>query len=1346
MPANFAPLLEALRDMPDTGPSGFEGLVRDALEILVGHRLYLHKAGPQKGKDMSGSRIAIECKRFKAKTPLALDELKQKLLEACESGELDIWAVALTKEMVQPDWSELRAAAAKLGIEAVALDWRDASGTLPTLAALIANARAIAEQRLPTLDHSIYDDVAAHPQYANVLGELRAQLTTATAGFDLARQASTAWLSASLKSKELARQRLRGHVEVEADGTHYVERKEAEQKLNDWWANTESTRASVLGAEGRGKSWLVLKWAYALAIGEDAPMVVVTSAKDVIGGSVPAIVARAASPALPEVDLGQLELRISRWLRHGDRKILLVIDGLNEHWSKDWPEILRAFDADPWRGKVRVLVTSRTLFWRDDVDNDAAETHLSEIEVREYSDAELDDLLTAHDIKRDDLSEALLSLIRVPRVAALALRQRDRLKERADLTVGDLILEDWRSRAVNGNRRLSVDNEKLIAFVRELAQKASGDPGFQISTREIHATLSSDSGRDLDHYRDAISDLVEGSWLQSTGTKDRYKTNEALLPYAIGLDLAFVLESEETKRAAEETIARYVDALRGADVSVNIIRAACSLILARGKAHAPIKTAIIEAWLGAQNFSLEDFRQFWPLVSRDPALFIQIAETSFSTPLRRSDVTEILVKALANANKWPDVHDILVETLPRWAGSYGRDPLHWRLGSEIEIDDTRIAATSKALAEWKAIEHSINLDLARRLRPDASDHLGDAALSILSFVSRTPFVETLVTYALAKAIMGDRNDEPELHWVLRRNEEDPAEAKAALIAKIESLMKVGSDIAVKVATVLAEGLATTAALTLLPAPKRESGPFLGRWPVVNQHNEIEWRGDTPASADMFWELAALTQLASNPGANLGEGERANLAAIQSGLADGSLTIVDLLRYERDVSAALARWAPGAVGKAIAKDWAQVADAEINAGRRSSPLASEDLYLALDPNDAERLFEFALELTPPSSGDDANRDTRRRAQNLALLATAFAPAARQTDLVRRIGHPFNFEIKFAELLAALTSEEATNLVNTVDDMHAADWLAYVEAVGGKETIVDSDKLLTFAEHPDQSIRVKALAVLSNHGSERIQKAFAAGAWSYREKMGRVEIAAGSYVVSRHMMDAPIEEVAHRISPELVPQAIELRRIAPNDVAYFHGALDKRLDEEIARKRTTRTMLGFTVRPLKVMKAVVAIDNGAILRKLDTALTKNQALGFMREFPLTELVAAAIDHDPDFAAGLWNRAMQANRSISFNDGDLTALAFAKTDSKAFEKLRTDTLTGAKNDSELAHYTFFALRNGHEEWLLSFLREQMNHPSAGRIALSLTVSGYLDVCRRHLGKSRFAPVRNVTRSGAG
>jgi len=111
----FAPLLEALRKLKSNSEDGFEGLIRDLLQHVSQRTLRLVKSGPQGGEDVVSDTdlaqpgIAIEAKRFEHKTDLPLDALKAKLREFLDSSpDIDVWGVAASREIKDPDWTELK--------------------------------------------------------------------------------------------------------------------------------------------------------------------------------------------------------------------------------------------------------------------------------------------------------------------------------------------------------------------------------------------------------------------------------------------------------------------------------------------------------------------------------------------------------------------------------------------------------------------------------------------------------------------------------------------------------------------------------------------------------------------------------------------------------------------------------------------------------------------------------------------------------------------------------------------------------------------------------------------------------------------------------------------------------------------------------------------------------------------------------------------------------------------------------------------------------------------------------------------------------------------------------------
>jgi len=139
------PLVAALRAIPASGTGSFENLVRDLLSRETGQRFTLAKSGPQGGVDArtAGDGFAnvmgVETKRYGGQTRLPADETRSKLDDAAVAHpDLELWVLVASREVKEPDASDLRAKGLSLGIEVLILDWPDSAEILPGIAMLYA--------------------------------------------------------------------------------------------------------------------------------------------------------------------------------------------------------------------------------------------------------------------------------------------------------------------------------------------------------------------------------------------------------------------------------------------------------------------------------------------------------------------------------------------------------------------------------------------------------------------------------------------------------------------------------------------------------------------------------------------------------------------------------------------------------------------------------------------------------------------------------------------------------------------------------------------------------------------------------------------------------------------------------------------------------------------------------------------------------------------------------------------------------------------------------------------------------------------------------------------------------
>lgn len=1117
----FAPLLKALRKLKPQGGDGFEGLIRDCLEAASGRHLRLQKSGPQDGHDIRSEpelglpMLTIEAKRFGLKTALPLDELKSKLLETARSDAgTDIWGLVLSREMKEPDWSQLQKIGAEHGIHLLCIDWREGTGTLPVLAALCAAGRHVAGPRLGGAAAADLEAAALHPDYGRVVARLRQQLNAPEAGFNTAAAAAAAWLRTAAGSQAKARERLRSHADLLSADAHWVQRPAIGNAMSDWWKAGAETPLVVVGDEGRGKTWAALSWCIEKAAETEGPLVLAASSKDIRSANGEEVLVDLLQRCMPAVNRTALQARASRWLQHADSaKVLVLVDGLNEKWSVPWHELVRSFDAPPLAGKVALVLTCRSAFWRDDLGQlqGATRAPAREVTVTDFSDPELDAYLATHRLARNDMSQGLLQLIRIPRFARLALALRDRLGDEEDLTVARLVLEDWRARLALRGGELRVDDESLLGFAAGLGREVLSDPDFKISETEILQRLAVHSGRGLDHYREAINELVEGLWLTRDGAH-QYRVNAALLPFAIGLDLAQSVERLADRRAVDDVVAQYEEQLRGADIGVAILRAAASISMARGKATRVAMEVLLEKWIGSQNFAAADFEEMWPLASRQPAVFIDVAERTFAQWGPTRGEGEVLAKGLANAAKWPAVRGVLAERTATWAGSYGRDPVRWRYGERFPAHADRERDVLESEADWSRAEPAFHRRISAHFRVDASRHLAGSALAVISYVERTPFTETIVTLAVTRALMGGDADHGQLEWVLRLNNEDVAATRDALSAEIAALRKLDSTVAGRAAGILA--LALSDPRDPSPNPPQDTAEMAARRhgprPGLDAGALIVWSA-TPSVADvpdLEW-IASLAPFAANPKARLERADAERLMRVASRIADGSQSDEDI-RWDRDaITLVLSRWAPHALCTWLRA--ALIAPPGIDRRMRAHPADRlEETVFLLGDGEKRSLtaqgFDGLAASTPDTA--DKERSLERRLKSMVVAGIIGTSAAEQIEALARLLPSFLFSRPLARMLSPPAPPDLNAVfgrlsaaADAADEDAISGWLGYLREVGLSSEPAGAAILLQLARHPNKGIRGQAMSVLLISRDEVLCRAFVDGGWFHERVRSR-----------------------------------------------------------------------------------------------------------------------------------------------------------------------------------------------------------------------------------------------------
>jgi hypothetical protein len=125
--------------------------------------------------------------------------------------------------------------------------------------------------------------------------------------------------------------------------------------------------------------------------------------------------------------------------------LTVFFDGMNQEPSVSWDGLLKTLQADPFIGRVRVIVSTRNLHF----DNKLGGLKglivapvTSSVGIYDNTPGgELDRRLALEGLTRDQLHSDLLEMARTPRLFDLVARLKDRLDEPGEITLHRLLWE-----------------------------------------------------------------------------------------------------------------------------------------------------------------------------------------------------------------------------------------------------------------------------------------------------------------------------------------------------------------------------------------------------------------------------------------------------------------------------------------------------------------------------------------------------------------------------------------------------------------------------------------------------------------------------------------------------------------------------------------------------------------------------------------------------------------------------------------------------------------------------------------------------------------------------------------
>lgn len=1357
----FKPLIDSLRALPDVGEDGFEGMLRDAVASVADRSLRLVKSGSQGGIDMGtdpskpAPGIAVEAKRYGEHRKLPLDQLKAKLVDAVQRRpQMDLMVFGATREISRDDQDELNRLGDQMGVGVAAIDWPRSSATLPPLAVLCALAPQAVLDRVKSQRSikSCLDDVRKHADFAAASADLIRGLTRPDMSWGAARNAVAEWLRQSFAARNAAVGRLGTVLNLLDAEVLRVPRIRLSKSIDQWWQNHGAPLA-LLGEEGVGKSWAALAWWHerAGADGSDLPLTLLIPALEVADADVESLMARLLAQRTGLRDHGFWRRRVNLWLKTpiAETRFLLVIDGLNEHWTfRGWNQIFARLAADPWVNRVAIILTCRPDHWTQELNSLAGVLPPPLVqEVNPFDEDELDALLALHNLTRANFVSDLVPLLRVPRLCNLAIRHRIVMAESGDITRERLIYEDWKDRLDRQSPRLVVGATEFREFVAKLGLRLREHLGegsaldVSLTRRELTAELGIDSGHGRESLYSTVSEIVDGRWMRSIPEKPHlFRLDKELAPYVLGMALVHALK-EAGEVGARDRLAEFMEPLGEGDLGVALLRTAATVGFADPSCGVSLRRMLVDNWFRRQNFRQTDFEVFWRLVPSDLDVFFSLAEETWLRRHGGHQEDEILIKALSNAaERWPAAGERIITWCATWLGTHWADPLEGMvLGYNADTEGVadRSERTKRYRTEWDAFARTVSPHIPIRDGVDGTvAWLAYRIVCILSYLPRASSIPAITAWAVSRAIMGLHPNYDQVAWLLRMpRPDDVPDIPQHFANAAQRLIDLGHPVSVEAARLILAALATPSAARRAEALPRDPAPDW-KWPssidVDETTGTLHWTRDDGGGAGEaerppLHRARHLARYATNPDRHLCASDAVILQNLTEATNAASLwlhvdaTDDDLAVEQAEV--ALARWAPTALGELYRRTFA------------TAKHRTEEALNQLGVNTPAHLLllsRMECESLAAASRQFANSDERAEHARLDLcLAELFGrSAAEQIAVFRGWSNGPNFGKAHSRVLSVPTVNDFEAIAQEIGGERPAPWLCgwlwYLAHVSLEAVPPGYPALVPLLAHEAVEVRRLALEVVYNSNDRDLRQALVNSAWRWTEGMDRREGANGSLILVRGAKESNVAEIRPRIDPHALGFLADRQEASDADLDAFAEFVRRRIEEDFAEVRRSKPYpeCNFILNgPVSRLVARRGAEVAQWLRPLLSGTKKPQFGLFVEEFPYVDICRALLRHRPDDGAMLWRSMRDKYDQGIFRSDTFVLLPFEVPLSDPVSELRDVVFNRANTDEEFGKIAAAIIDNDASDWMVGRIRTDLSAASAGMIARGIWMAGMLD-----------------------
>lgn len=1195
-------LLTCLNGLTPSGPTGFEGLMRDLLELWTATTFRLSSSGAQHGKDArsddtSAAVIYAEMKRY-GSSDIKVRELLSELREAhVANPHLDLWVLPISREAGEGNIETVVKAATELGIEVLVLDSR-ASGAGPLQAFCAAHPACTCEFLVKHGENvdagrlaERVKEIAASTGYDAAAARLGRVLNATLFGFADTRDRMASWLARTVQDSNSAMRAFGQDVAV-SDVKHVrITRRKLWDAFNEWRDAGSHQSFVLLGEEGTGKSWAAMSWLLQISSGKDAPLIIPVASKSTYGTDVLWTAAGVLSTALWEEmprSPDWWRRKLAMWIT-GDvqkRGILLLFDGMNEAPRAPWAFYLKDVESPQMIGKVSLMFTSREPIWA--TVRTSAGSSVKEFPTDGYNDEELKEALTGGQVDFGKIPDSLMPLLKKPRYCDMVIRNYEQIVQSEDFTVERLLYEEFRDRQ---SRKLGqpIDELKFKEILASLATRYVEDAKKGTRTAFKESDIAELASGVADNGK-VIQEIIDGGLLVPSGiTSARYAVDSRRLVHGLGLLLLEHLSSpiSENLAACRAVIQEWLEPHPDLTLKGSILGAAVFHAVMAGSTSPMTRRALWMEWLQCRNLSdeqMESIPAYFPAAAADVLSLVQpawegrdeygIAQERIAQALvlKRDDerVLPHLAQAAVQWMRYIHVHGFWHER----TGAQGEDrkeknkaELEERVGQPVGVADIDVG-------EW-------------RLRPTQNDgfiQLARLVILVASFGKRKEFMSAILAWAVSRAAMGNHEEYDDVRWLLRLS---PDDCWPELAAKVEALARSENAVLRKAALMVCTAVGTQESMQvreslLADIDQRHASPWIREdgdlclsYVRLNPEQCLKCleRADIPLHVLM--DKVASHSL--NPDFTVGDSFKARLAAevklpMHAFRATFAFSREDHL-FDKAIPV-LARFAPATL-RALIKQAIESISGRTAEGVNQILIFLPEYSPLCDAADREiiadamrKLREAGAAWERPTGYNKIERNRFAEAEGTIALAMLAGPDDTIDDVLGRPKHAMDLlplgglmELPSAAMVDKLSSRLLTE--TDPDDIRRITWaLAHPDVVlANKSTEV---RLADMVEGKEYEARFSAMRYAYVTGNPEVIGRVLAGRTSFMNPIGDRLDRYGVEILSEHGENLPFGDLLLRMPIVNLGYAVDSRGNRPEEVRNYGQLLDGAWRKIVARE--------------------------------------------------------------------------------------------------------------------------------------------------------------------------------------